>query len=73
MACREEDRETRIDGVPDSYNPWLHLTLTVGSGLSVLAVALWFVTDLHWPDFRRQHLYAAISAYQQRHRRFGGA
>ena len=33
----------------------------------------WFATDLHWPDFRRQHLYAALSAYQQRHRRFGGA
>jgi undecaprenyl diphosphate synthase len=34
---------------------------------------IWFATDVYWPDFRRQHLYAAISAYQQRHRRFGGA
>ena len=25
------------------------------------------------PDFRRQHLYEAIGAYQQRQRRFGGA
>jgi undecaprenyl diphosphate synthase len=34
---------------------------------------IWFATEVHWPDFRRQHLYAAISAYQQRQRRFGGA
>ena len=32
----------------------------------------WF-TPVYWPDFRRQHLYEAIKAYQQRHRRFGGA
>ena len=31
-----------------------------------------FVGDVHWPDFRRQHLYEAIAAYQQRQRRFGG-
>ena len=31
-----------------------------------------FVGDMHWPDFRRQHLYDAIAAYQQRQRRFGG-
>ena len=31
----------------------------------------WF-TSVYWPDFRRQHLYEAIKAYQQRHRRFGG-
>ena len=34
---------------------------------------LWFATDVHWPDFRRQHLYTAIATYQQRQRRFGGA
>lgn len=31
---------------------------------------LWF-TDILWPDFRREHLYAAIIDYQQRDRRFG--
>ena len=31
-----------------------------------------FVGDVHWPDFRRQHLSEAIAAYQQRQRRFGG-
>ncbi len=32
-----------------------------------------FVAEVHWPDFRRQHLYEAIAVYQQRQRRFGGA
>ena len=32
-----------------------------------------FVAEVHWPDFRRQHPYEAIAAYQQRQRRFGGA
>ena len=29
-------------------------------------------TDVLWPDFRREHLAAAIGEYQQRERRFGG-
>ena len=29
-------------------------------------------TDVLWPDFRREDLYAAIVEYQQRERRFGG-
>ncbi len=32
-----------------------------------------WVTQIYWPDFKRQHLYEAIREYQQRHRRFGGA
>ncbi len=29
-------------------------------------------TDVLWPDFRRQHLFDAVSEYQARERRFGG-
>lgn len=32
---------------------------------------LWF-TDVNWPDFNREHLEEAISAYRNRDRRFGG-
>ncbi len=28
--------------------------------------------DVLWPDFRRTHLFAAVRAYQQRQRRYGG-
>ncbi len=31
-----------------------------------------WVTDTLWPDFRRQHLYEAIIAFQKRERRYGG-
>ena len=30
-----------------------------------------FMTEVLWPDFRKQHLYQAILAYQSRERRFG--
>ncbi len=30
-----------------------------------------YITELLWPDFRKEHLYEAIVAYQRRERRFG--
>lgn len=30
-----------------------------------------YFTDIHWPDFRKPHLFEAIRNYQQRERRFG--
>jgi undecaprenyl diphosphate synthase len=37
-----------------------------------LAYAELYFTDVLWPDFRREHLFEAIAAYQNRERRFGG-
>jgi undecaprenyl diphosphate synthase len=37
-----------------------------------LAYAELVFTDVLWPDFRRQHLFDAISEYQGRSRRYGG-
>jgi len=31
-----------------------------------------YFTDVLWPDFKRDHLYEAVKAYQTRDRRFGG-
>lgn len=36
-----------------------------------LAYAEFYMTDVLWPDFRREHLFAACAAYQRRERRFG--
>ncbi len=36
-----------------------------------LAYSEIFITDKHWPAFRRDELYAAIRDYQKRERRFG--
>ena len=37
-----------------------------------LAYAELYITPVHWPEFRRLHLYEAVLAFQQRERRFGG-
>lgn len=37
-----------------------------------IAYAEFWVTPVLWPDFRRQHLFAALVDYAQRERRFGG-
>ncbi len=36
-----------------------------------LAYAELYFTNVHWPDFRKPHLYEALLNYQQRERRFG--
>lgn len=36
-----------------------------------LAYTELYITEVLWPDFRRNHLYEAIDAYQKRERRFG--
>jgi undecaprenyl diphosphate synthase len=36
-----------------------------------LAYAELYFTNVHWPDFRKEHLFAAIINYQNRERRFG--
>jgi undecaprenyl diphosphate synthase len=36
-----------------------------------LAYSELYITDLLWPDFRRQHFYEALLSYQRRERRFG--
>ncbi len=36
-----------------------------------LAYTELYITDLLWPDFRKEHLYEAIISYQRRERRFG--
>jgi undecaprenyl diphosphate synthase len=36
-----------------------------------LAYAEIWVTDLYWPDFRKEHLFQAVRDFQRRERRFG--
>ncbi len=36
-----------------------------------LAYSELYITDLLWPDFRKQHFYEALLSYQRRERRFG--
>ncbi len=86
LAARREVSPSDIDEeffrgflyAPDLPDPDL-LVRTSGE-LRVSNFLLWqiayteiYITDVLWPDFRRRHLYEALSAYQKRDRRFGGA
>lgn len=61
-------------GVPDP-----DLLIRTSGELRVSNFLLWqiayseiWVTDVLWPDFRKEHLYQAIIDYQKRERRYGG-
>lgn len=61
-------------GVPDP-----DLLVRTSGELRISNFLLWqiaytelFFTDVLWPDFQAHHLYAAIKAYQNRRRRYGG-
>ena len=63
----------QTDGLPD-----LDLLIRTGGELRISNFLLWqlayaelYFTPVFWPDFGRQHLVAAIKAFQRRQRRFG--
>ena len=61
-----------------SHMPDPELLIRTSGELRVSNFLLWqiaytelFITDILWPDFRREHLQEAIQSYQSRQRRFG--
>jgi len=62
-----------------TYNtPYPDLLIRTGGERRISNYLLWqlayaelYFTDIYWPDFREEDLYAAIVDYQQRERRFG--
>ncbi len=71
----EELLETYLNtrGIPDP-----ELLIRTSGEMRISNFLLWqvaytelYITDVLWPDFRRQHLYEAIVGYQRRERRFG--
>ena len=78
----------RADDVDESavaarlYDPSMaevDLVIRTASEMRISNFLLWqisyaeiVVTDVLWPEFRREHLYAAIREYAGRERRFGG-
>ena len=76
----EEDIKTELfsnylctSGVPDP-----ELLIRTSGEMRVSNFLLWqiaytelYITEVLWPDFRKEHLLEAIAAYQKRERRFG--
>ncbi len=63
--------------LPDSPDPDLLVRTSGEYRLSnyllwQLAYSELYFTDVLWPDFRREHLFEAVRAFQKRERRFGG-
>ena len=63
----------KTSGIPDP-----ELLIRTSGEMRISNFLLWqiaytelFITPTLWPDFRKEHLYEAICAYQQRERRFG--
>jgi undecaprenyl diphosphate synthase len=74
-AINEQSFENYLQtsGIPDP-----ELLIRTSGELRISNFLLWqiaytelFITPTLWPDFRKEHLYEAVWAYQQRERRFG--
>jgi len=72
------DEKTFAAYLYDPEVPDPDLLIRTGGEQRVSNFLLWqiaytelFVTDVHWPDFRKTHLVKAIRDYQGRERRFG--
>ncbi len=66
-------RNLQTAGIPDP-----ELLIRTSGEMRVSNFLLWqiayselYITQTLWPDFRKEHLYEAVWAYQQRERRFG--
>ncbi|WP_138480953.1 isoprenyl transferase [Dyadobacter bucti] len=79
LAPGEINEELMAASLSTKDRPEVDLMLRTGGDHRISNFLLWqlayaelyFYEDLFWPDFRREHLYEAIMAYQNRERRFG--
>jgi len=74
----EIDEETISSCLYTAGYPNPDLVIRTGGENRISNLLLWqiayaelYVTDTYWPQFRRQHLYAALADFQKRERRFG--
>ncbi|HEY4649848.1 MAG TPA: isoprenyl transferase [Pontibacter sp.] len=87
LATKVEDGELSPDQVNESIiaenlatagMPDPELLIRTSGEMRISNFLLWqlaytelYITELLWPDFRKEHLYEAIVSYQRRERRFG--
>ncbi|MDO8756378.1 MAG: isoprenyl transferase [Elusimicrobiota bacterium] len=76
---RELDETSITDNLYTADLPELDLMIRTSGEMRISNFLLWqaayaeiYVTPVLWPDFRKEHLEAALEDYQKRDRRFGG-
>lgn len=72
------DQQMIADNLMTQGMPDPELLIRTSGEMRISNFLLWqlaytelYVTPVFWPDFRREHLYEALLAYQRRERRFG--
>ncbi|MTI31654.1 isoprenyl transferase [Xanthovirga aplysinae] len=72
------DQQLVSDNLNSHFIPDPELLIRTSGEMRVSNFLLWqlaytelYMTDVLWPDFRKQHLFGAINAFQKRERRFG--
>ncbi|MCK6455567.1 MAG: isoprenyl transferase [Phycisphaerae bacterium] len=80
LRAEQIGEETISDALYTRRLPDPDLLIRTAGQMRISNFLLWqisyaelYVTDVFWPDFRREHLYAAIREYASRERRFGSA
>lgn len=78
MALEDIDEEMISKNLTTATMPDPELLIRTGGELRISNYLLWqiayselYFCDIYWPDFREEHLHAAIADYQMRQRRFG--
>ncbi len=78
-GAKELDEETIAQNLYTAELPELDLMIRTSGEMRISNFLLWqtayaeiYVTPVLWPDFRKEHLEAALEEYQKRDRRFGG-
>ncbi len=78
LAASEVNEHVFVNHLNSAYVPDPELLIRTSGEMRVSNFLLWqlaytelYITDVLWPDFRREHLYEAIASYQKRERRFG--
>jgi len=78
LSIEQIDEETISENLATYGMPDPDLLIRTGGEQRISNYLLWqlayaelYFTDIYWPDFREEDLYAAIIDYQQRERRFG--
>ncbi|MEZ6015270.1 MAG: polyprenyl diphosphate synthase [Planctomycetota bacterium] len=79
LAPEEINEETLRRFLYDPETPDPDLVIRTAGEMRLSNFLLWqasyaelYVTDVCWPDFRREHMMAALAAYAGRRRKFGG-